>query len=240
MTTAATASVPLQVVRGGFWERSLAYVIDGALLTLVSFIIAVIVRDQNASTATDFIIDLGYFSYFWSSLGGGQTPGMRVFRLRIVRVDGTPLSVVGALLRFVGLIISVIALGIGVFWVAFDANKQGWHDKIASTFVLMDEPGPYPVQVTFADAEGGRFWSIPVLGIVARLVLLLPHYFVLYSVGILVFAAQLVIWVWVLFGSGYPAWARRLVGGYLRWSTRVNAYFLGLTDRYPTPYHKEA
>jgi uncharacterized RDD family membrane protein YckC len=43
---------------------------------------------------------------------------------------------VGAFLRYIGLIISCIAFFIGVIWVAFDANKQGWHDKIASTYVV--------------------------------------------------------------------------------------------------------
>jgi uncharacterized RDD family membrane protein YckC len=34
------------------------------------------------------------------------------------------------------LVISVIVLLIGVIWAAFDANKQGWHDKIAGTYVV--------------------------------------------------------------------------------------------------------
>ena len=38
--------------------------------------------------------------------------------------------------RFVGYVISGIALDIGFIWVAFDPQKQGWHDKIASTFVV--------------------------------------------------------------------------------------------------------
>jgi uncharacterized RDD family membrane protein YckC len=33
-------------------------------------------------------------------------------------------------------VISGVALDIGFIWVAFDPRKQGWHDKIASTFVV--------------------------------------------------------------------------------------------------------
>ena len=41
-----------------------------------------------------------------------------------------------ALGRFLGYLISTIALYIGLIWAAFDPRKQGWHDKIASTFVV--------------------------------------------------------------------------------------------------------
>jgi uncharacterized RDD family membrane protein YckC len=43
---------------------------------------------------------------------------------------------VQGLLRYVGLIISFLVIFIGVIWVAFDPNKQGWHDKIAGTYVV--------------------------------------------------------------------------------------------------------
>ena len=77
-----------------------------------------------------------YFMYFWSSYGHGQTLGDRALSIRVVKTDGTELTLVDALIRYVGLIISCVALFIGVIWVAFDANKQGWHDKIAKTYVV--------------------------------------------------------------------------------------------------------
>jgi uncharacterized RDD family membrane protein YckC len=61
------------------------------------------------------------------------------FRLRVVRVaDGSRVDLVIGLLRYVGLIISFVALFLGVVWVAFDSRKQGWHDKIAGTLVVRD------------------------------------------------------------------------------------------------------
>jgi uncharacterized RDD family membrane protein YckC len=45
-------------------------------------------------------------------------------------------DVVRALLRYVGLIISIVVLLLGVIWIAFDSRKQGWHDKIAGTVVV--------------------------------------------------------------------------------------------------------
>ena len=40
------------------------------------------------------------------------------------------------LLRYVGIIISIIPLFLGLIWAAFDSRKQGWHDKIAGTYVV--------------------------------------------------------------------------------------------------------
>jgi uncharacterized RDD family membrane protein YckC len=39
-------------------------------------------------------------------------------------------------LRYVGFVISIIPLAIGLIWAGFDPRKQGWHDKIAGTYVV--------------------------------------------------------------------------------------------------------
>ena len=239
VTEPGTASAPAPTLRGGFWERALAYVVDGFVLLVPTVIVNLIVNNQSTGLGVNLLVSLGYFGYFWSSAGGGQTIGMRLFGLRVVRDDGTPLSIVGAIVRWFGLVISILALGIGVFWVAFTKEKKGWHDLIASTSVLLDEPKPYPVQVTWeTPATNGRFWAIPVLGILARVILLVPHLIVLYFVGICVFSAVLVTWIPVLVNGRYPTWGYRLVGGYIRWSARISAYTYGLTDQYPTPFDR--
>lgn len=61
---------------------------------------------------------------------------MRVLDLKVIRTDGSALTLTQALIRYVGLFVSFLVLAIGVIWVAFDANKQGWHDKIAGTYVV--------------------------------------------------------------------------------------------------------
>jgi len=86
--------------------------------------------------------------------------------------------------------------------------------------------------------SSSRFFAILLLGGFVRYILLIPHYIILYALSIAVGACQLVIWVWVLFGGQYPSWAWTLVGGTVTWTTRVNSYFFGLTDRYP-PFNFE-
>src|SRR2546428_12746755 len=143
MATATMAADTGQ--KAGFWTKTLesrcdfalrffAYLIDAVLLTIVTYILGLVLRDAGGFVS--FVINIAYFVYFWSSMGGGQTPGMRVFGLRVIRTDGSALTITQALIRWVGLFVSILVIFIGVIWVAFDPNKQGWHDKIASTYVV--------------------------------------------------------------------------------------------------------
>ena len=82
------------------------------------------------------LLQAAYFTYFWSAAGNGQTLGSRALNIRVVKTDGSYLDYFGAFLRYIGFVISCAAFFLGVIWAAFDAQKQGWHDKIASTYVV--------------------------------------------------------------------------------------------------------
>jgi hypothetical protein len=95
-------------------------------------------------------------------------------------------------------------------------------------------PAAYPVVATLTPPlSSGRFWAIPIIGIVVKGIILIPHFIILYVVGIVVGVSQLVIWIWVLFGGRYPDWAFGLNAGYVRWVIRIAMYVYGLTDAYP-------
>ena len=143
-------TAPATTDYGGFWVRVLAFILDGIVLGVLTSAVAPLtgtgaVVEAGAgrfevnygANAVGGLIGLLYMVGFWSVRG--QTPGMMPFGLRVVRAsDGTRPDWVVALLRYVGLIISFAVIFIGVIWVAFDARKQGWHDKIAGTVVVRD------------------------------------------------------------------------------------------------------
>ena len=65
----------------------------------------------------------------------------------------------------------------------------------------------YPVSVEFIiPAHNGRFWAIPVVGYVARVLLLIPHLIVMWLVTLVVALAMLILWIPVLFAGRYPKW----------------------------------
>jgi uncharacterized RDD family membrane protein YckC len=138
MAAEATA-VAVTTNKAGFWVRFFAIFIDGLGVGIVSNIISgVMGADPMSASSSSINTLLGvlYFCYFWSAQGGGQTLGMRVLNIKVIRTDGSSLTILQAFIRYVGLFVSILCLFIGVIWAAFDANKQGWHDKIASTYVV--------------------------------------------------------------------------------------------------------
>jgi uncharacterized RDD family membrane protein YckC len=138
MAAEATA-VAVTTNKAGFWVRFFAIVIDSIGVGIVSNIISGLVSSAPMSatgSSINTLIGVLYFCYFWSAQGGGQTLGMRVLNIKVVRTDGSSLTILQAFIRYIGLIVSIVCLFIGVIWAAFDANKQGWHDKIAGTYVV--------------------------------------------------------------------------------------------------------
>jgi uncharacterized RDD family membrane protein YckC len=79
----------------------------------------------------------GYFVTFWS--GAGQTPGMRLLRLRLVGPQGRPPSLGRALLRTVGTVLAIIPLFAGYLPVLFDRRRRGLPDYLAGTVVVYED-----------------------------------------------------------------------------------------------------
>ena len=65
----------------------------------------------------------GYFTLFWSTTG--QTPGMRLMRLRVVTYDGGRVHFFRALIRLGGLVLAIIPLFAGFMPVLFDDRRRG-------------------------------------------------------------------------------------------------------------------
>jgi uncharacterized RDD family membrane protein YckC len=79
-------------------------------------------------------ISAGFFSGFWAH--GGQTVGMRTWRIRVVRDDGSALGWRTAIARFCGAFVSALPIGLGLWWGFFDADRRAWHDRWTRTRVV--------------------------------------------------------------------------------------------------------
>jgi uncharacterized RDD family membrane protein YckC len=78
---------------------------------------------------------LGFFSWFW--LHGGQTLGMRAWRLRVVSQNGAPLRPRQALARFAWALPSLLLFGLGLLWVLVDQERLAWHDRLSGTRLVV-------------------------------------------------------------------------------------------------------
>jgi len=75
-----------------------------------------------------------YTLFFWTTTG--QTPGKAVMGLRIVRLDGHPMTLWTGIVRLVGYSISMATAGLGFLLALSDNRRQALHDKIAHTCVI--------------------------------------------------------------------------------------------------------
>ena len=127
--------------KAGWGTRALAIIIDGIGIGIVAGAVSGILGGRVGPTETQYqgisvLLQAAYFTYFWSAAAKGQTLGSRALNVRVVKTDGSYLDYGGAFLRYIGFVISCAVFLLGVIWAAFDAEKQGWHDKIAGTYVV--------------------------------------------------------------------------------------------------------
>ena len=71
----------------------------------------------------------------------GTTVGGIVLGLKVVRMDGKPVTLAVGLVRALGGAFSIMVIFLGILWIAWDREKQGWHDKLAGTVVLKQPRG---------------------------------------------------------------------------------------------------
>ena len=85
----------------------------------------------------DLLFFLGYFmvpTIIW-----GRTPGKWVAGIVVVDSTGYTPGPAAIPREMIGKLVSYLAFGIGILWLIFDPKLQGWHDKIAGTYVV-DNP----------------------------------------------------------------------------------------------------
>jgi len=98
----------------------------------------------------------------------------------------------------------------------------------------LNEFALYPVDVQFPTAErANRFWAIPIVGYLAKLIILIPHFAILMVLEIAAMVLSLIISIPVLLTGQYPSWGHTFIGGTALWRMRVGAYMFGLTEAYP-------
>lgn len=88
------------------------------------------------------LIPLIFFTGFWHR--GGQTLGMRAWRVKVVRTDGAPLSWGDALKRHLAALLSCLPLGLGFLWAAVDPEGLAWHDRLSGTRLVLTEKSASP------------------------------------------------------------------------------------------------
>jgi uncharacterized RDD family membrane protein YckC len=119
----------------GFWIRLGAAITDSVVIWFVFFVLSRIIVVGIMSPILWLLLP---FLYHWLFIGlKGQTLGKMAVGIKVVNAQGSIPGLGDAALREVlGKIVSSIAIYLGFLWIIWDRQKQGWHDKIASTHVV--------------------------------------------------------------------------------------------------------
>jgi len=131
----------------GFWTRFVAALLDGIILFMVSVVVQLAFTPMLRSGRIDltlmalgavYLVDMAagatYEGVFVSRFGA--TPGKMALQLKVVRPDGTPLSLGRAVGRYFAKIVSGIILAIGYIMAGFDPQKRALHDMMCDTRVI--------------------------------------------------------------------------------------------------------
>ncbi|WP_432743679.1 RDD family protein [Methylobacter sp. G7] len=134
------------IAKPGFLRRLAAMFYDLLLLIAVLFVATALLLPLNsgqAFTAQQFLFPLylllvSFFFYAWFWTHGGQTLGLRAWKIKVLTLDRKPLTWKQALLRFSIAILSWGFLGLGVLWILIDKNQRSWHDHLSKTALFFD------------------------------------------------------------------------------------------------------
>lgn len=152
-----TVETPENVVLGyelaGLGARFLATLVDtllfGLALLFINLLAIAIAANALSELAAgwiialfgvlNFVVYLGYFALF-ELVWNGQTPGKRLFKLRVLGADGLPVDLSATLIRnFVRLVDFLpVAYGVGVITMFFSRRAQRLGDYAAGTIVVYD------------------------------------------------------------------------------------------------------
>jgi Domain of unknown function (DUF4389) len=122
------------------------------------------------------------------------------------------------------------------WWYDWNLELSRFSNRVGAYFLLMDDHYPstddhQAVHLEYPHVTGQELnrW-LPLV----KWLLAIPHYIVLFFLGVATFFVAIYAWFAILFTGHYPEGAFRFVEGVLRWSNRVSAYaFTLVTDDYP-------
>ncbi len=80
-----------------------------------------------------------FFGAFWRR--GGQTLGMQAWRIKLTSDSGSRVTWKQVIIRLLGAVVSLAALGLGFFWKLVPPGNKYWHDSLSATHLeLVPKP----------------------------------------------------------------------------------------------------
>ncbi len=125
-------------------RRFAAIVYDSLLLASVLFVATALILPFNAGQDfrnhqifySFYLLMVSFIFYGWFWTHGGQTLGLRAWKLQVLTFDLQPITWLQAFERFSGAIVSWGMLGLGFLWSILNEEKHCWHDTLSKTAIF--------------------------------------------------------------------------------------------------------
>ena len=82
------------------------------------------------------MVSYGFYGWFWTH--GGQTLGLKAWKMRVLTLEQQPINWGQAAVRFLAGLLSWLIGGLGFFWMLWDKNAYTWHDYLSKTRLYLD------------------------------------------------------------------------------------------------------
>lgn len=123
-------------------DRILAYLVDRGILILYTMVVAVVLMSRQANQPQWWLVVLGapwiFYNLLFEIFMNGQSPGKRLFKIKVVRLNGTPATISDYLLRWIFSFVDyyVLSGAIAVVIIAMGGKGQRLGDVVAGTSVV--------------------------------------------------------------------------------------------------------
>lgn len=131
----------------GLLRRLMAIFYDLFLLTAILFLATAMVNVINSGEAIDqnslyrlllglYLASIIFFYFGWFWMHGGQTLGMKTWKIKLVTSDSQAIHWQQVIIREITAVFSWLFFGVGFIWSIFDKQKRSWHDITSKTSLI--------------------------------------------------------------------------------------------------------
>jgi uncharacterized RDD family membrane protein YckC len=141
----ATSGVEMDLTPS-FFRRLAAMVYDSFLLLALWFLATALLLPFNGGKAFSsgqlfypiylLCVSFGFYGWFWTH--GGQTLGLKAWKIKVLTLEQQPLNWSQAAIRFLAALLSWAMCGLGFFWLLWDKNGCAWHDYLSKTRLFFE------------------------------------------------------------------------------------------------------
>jgi len=129
----------------GLWKRGLAMFYDSMILLSIYFFSTLIIIPFMHGQAIEshnivyqfYLLLIAYLYFCWHWVNGGQTLGMRSWRIKATMDTNMNLGWQHASLRFAASVLSLLLAGFGFIWALFDKHSLTLHDRLSGTRLII-------------------------------------------------------------------------------------------------------